>query len=339
MNRLEEQLRIYMIEGALLEARNRRQQKKEDQKAGKSSPPPSPTAPPTRQPATPKSIPEIEDDGGISMFDTAPPSGLEPPKEDDWVESDGTDKSASAGGSDKPYTFSGPTWQERQQEKEKQKEKAKKKGGGLRGMFGKGKGTESSGDDKPKVTGKSKRDQRMDDIRSGKGTPEVTDADAEKPKELHWTTKVGHGIGDYFAGAGGALLHNLGGKAFGLAYREAGIDSGMRSSPEFTDFGPKSMNIKGVQQLTRAFNPARAGIDAAQTGLADWRTKSRAKSYEKLGLDKKAAKAGAEKDIQGGLLKNFAKTTADLDEPDIDKLITKAVEKRLIQRQQRVAPR
>jgi hypothetical protein len=316
MNRLEEQLRIYMIEGALLEARNRRQQKKADKKAENSSPSPRPMTS-----AEVDAAADEVDNSGLTMFDTAPPSGMESPKEDD-----------------KPYTFSGPTWQERQQEKEKQKEKAKKKGGGFLGVFGKGKGTESSGDDKPKVTGKSKRDQRMDDIRSGKGTPEVTDADAEKPKDLPFGTKVGLGIGDYLAGAGGALLYNLGGKAFGLAYRESGIDAGMRSSPEFTDFGPKSMNIKGAQQLARAFNPGRAVIDAAQTGLADRRTKSRAASYEKLGLDKEAAKKGAEKDVQGGLLKNFAKTTADLDEPDIDKLITRAVEKRLIQRQQRVAP-
>jgi len=345
MNRLEEQLRIYMIEDALIslyeDPSDEEKKKKKPESSssssssGETSSSDSNSSSSSSSSSSPMTWDQIDaeldtigsnpdnmSDTALKMFDTAAPIDAKEPT----------------------YTHSGPTWQERQQ-KEKQKEEAKKKGEGfrgrVRGMFGKGKGTESSEDDKPKVTGKSKASQRMDDIRSGKGTPKVTDADAdaEKPKDLHWTTKVGHGVGDYFAGAGGALLHNLGGKAFGLAYREAGIDSGMRSSPEFTDFGPKSMNIKGVQQLTRAFNPARAGIDAAQTGLASMRTKSRAKSYEKLGLDTKAAKAGAEKDIQGGLLKNFARTTADLDEPDIDKLITKAVEKRLIQRQQRVAPR
>ena len=50
MNRLEEQLRIYMIEDALdalLEAQNKRQQKKArqkaEQRAGNSSPPPPPS--------------------------------------------------------------------------------------------------------------------------------------------------------------------------------------------------------------------------------------------------------------------------------------------------------
>ena len=112
------------------------------------------------------------------------------------------------------------------------------------------------------------------------------------------------------------------------------------------------MNVKGVQEIARGANPFRSALDAAQASAAERRTQSRAQSYEKLRLGPKEdpegkfsdlelspddARKRAEKDVQTGLLRNFAKTTGDLEDSDLEKLISKAVEKRLIQRQQRVA--
>ena len=318
MNRLEEQLRAYMIEDALISL----YRDLLDEEKGK----------------TGDQVDPFDDDddtgddnSGISMFDTAETPAL---KDDgsDWVDPVPTDEPESSGGSDKPKGGTKPT----------------------------------GGSDKPK--GGTKPTETPAPPTSppptGGDTPSTDDEGAEEAKEkalkyqalmkkkLPRKTRFAQFTKDYATGLGGALGYNIAGKAYADMYRSSGIDSGARMGPEFTDIGPKSMNVKGVQQIARGANPFRSALDAAQASAAERRTQSRAQSYEKLRLGPKEdpegkfsdlelspddARKRAEKDIQTGLLRNFAKSTGDLEDSDLEKLISKAVEKRLIQRQQRVA--
>ena len=224
--------------------------------------------------------------------------------------------------------------------------------------------SETPSSETPSPTGGDTPSTDADSKPTGGDTPSTDDEGAEEAKEkalkyqalmkkkLPRKTRRAQFAKDYLTGLGGALGYNLAGKAYADLYRSSGIDSGARMGPEFTDIGPKSMNVKGIQQIARGANPFRSALDAAQASAAEKRTQSRAQSYEKLRLGPKEdpegkfsdlelspddARKRAEKDVQTGLLRNFAKTTGDLEDSDLEKLISKAVEKRLIQRQQRVA--